>query len=180
MYNTKPETKEQLIELLTTFNITHSEWLKPVASLLKELKENDCYLKVVDGKLQRFVDVVKVRCYYSNLQLFEEKQVFEDGKVRNRGHDHVAEKMKQNENLFVAAVRALKEELQIDCTIDELIHQEELDMIGSTNANPSYGMLKSEYRYFNFMIKLTDEQYAANGYQEVKDGKVTYFTWRAI
>lgn len=71
MFNTNPETEEQLIELLKKFNVSHSEWQRPVSSLLKELQTGDCYLKVVDNKIERFVDVMRVRCFYSNLQLFE-------------------------------------------------------------------------------------------------------------
>ena len=78
MNNATPTNLEELENLLRTFNISTTEWAKSPARLMKEIKEKDCYLKIVDGRLERFVDVARIRCYYKGKQLFEEKQVFHD------------------------------------------------------------------------------------------------------
>jgi 5'-nucleotidase len=189
MSNTSPANEEQLIALLDEYKISYSEWLKPVSSLLKELQTHDCYLKIVDQQLQRFVDVVRVKCFYkrdedgSILQLIEEKQVFKDSnKERDRNLEHVAEKIRKDEPWIDAAIRALKEELQLKCKskqlAKQLVHHPELDSTETYNIRPSYKGLFSIYRYINFSIEFNSDQYNASGYKEEQETKTTYFIWR--
>jgi hypothetical protein len=185
--NTSPVTEEQLVSLLNEFKISYSDWLKPVSSLLEELKKNDCYLKVVNQQLQRYVDVVRVKCFYTNdsdgsiYQLIEEKQIFKDNKgERIRNLDHVAEKMKKDEPWVNAAVRALDEELKVICDPKKLVHHPELDSTETYNIRPSYKGLFSIYRYFNFSIKFDNNQYNPSGYIEEQASKTSYFVWRQV
>jgi hypothetical protein len=179
--STSPKTVDELIELLNSFNIDYSNWVKPVTTLFDEIQNNDCYLDIVDGELRRFVDVMKIHCYYTkdNKQylLKEEKQVFKDGKVRSRNHYHVAEKIQKGEFLLAAAVRALKEELQVTVDSTKFIHNANMDTVNSANANPSYSGLVSVYHTFNFTMDFDDDQYNPDGYQEVQESKTTYFVW---
>lgn len=174
------QSEQELIELLDEFGVSRTGWAKTISSLLKEIEEGDCYLKVVDGKLQRFVDVTRIKCYYKDLQLFESKQVFNDGRERVRNHDFVGEKIKKNEDLVDAALRALKEELKVACDKKQLIHHPELDSIETYNVKTSYEGLSSIYRYFNFSIIFDEQQYNESGYQEIQTDKTTYFVWEQV
>lgn len=175
--NTTPKTLEELEDLLKAFNIDTSEWTKSVSTLLKEIAETDCYLSVVNGQLERFVDVARIRCYYRDQQLFEEKQVFQD-KVRERNQDYVGEKMKKDEDPCDAAVRGVFEELQIVCSKNQLTPNFSLNTVNTYNPNPSYKGLQSSYRYFNFSVEFEESQFNPNGYEEFDHDKTTYFTWR--
>lgn len=175
-----PTNVDELILLLNEFHIDYSKWLKPVTTLFDELQHDDCYLAIVDGQLKRFVDVMKVKCYYKNNILMEQKQVFTDGTVRSRNHYHVAEKIQKGESLLDAAVRALDEELQLKMDKNLFVHHKELDTVDSANASPSYVGLTSVYSTYNFNIKLNDDQYNPDGYQEVQTSKTTYFVWTTI
>lgn len=184
--NTTPKTIQALEDLLKEFNIDTSEWGKvgkPVSTLLDEITHTDCYLEVVDNKLERFVDVVRIRCYHKNQQLYEEKQEFHErvkDKFRMRDLDHVGEKMKRNENPLVAAVRGLKEELQVIVYGTQLTHDSALDFTETYNPTPSYVGLHSNYRYFNYSITFDEYQYNPDGYKEISPVKTTYFVWRNI
>jgi len=177
------KTAQELHELLLHFQIKTDKWIKSVSDLFNEIKNGDCLLNIEKGMLHRHVEGVVVKCFYTNsqgerFQLFEEKQIFKNGRVRKRGHLFLAEKLQFNEPSEQGALRGLAEELQIsgpDIHVIPLPKENKCDTIDC----PTYKGIQSTYNTFVFYCEIPDSHYRSY-YIEEQDDKQTYFSWIKI
>lgn len=151
-----------------------------VETLFDDLKKGECVLEVKEGKLHRRVNVVSVRCFHTNqnqerLKLVEEKQVFEDGKVRHRGYEFVSETMKPNETPHHAAVRALEEELQISDPELQFQATPEYDE-NKTKDSTTYVGIPTHYIVYHFKTEIPARLFRET-YVEDENGTQTHFKW---
>ena len=148
---------------------------KTVEHLLKEIESGEAQIVWEGGKPVRVVNLVCVEVVSEDgeQQLVEEKQVFSDGRVRERGIWGVSEKLKPNEDPYEGAIRAMKEELGVEnCSIQfDSTEREE-------NESPSYPGLTTRYLKTNYTAKVWHEDYRPEGYVEKQKDKTTYFVWR--
>ncbi len=177
-------TIEKLEKDLKNAGVDTSSWgkgeAKTLSHLYKELKDGGSQLVTdKDGELLRIVTYVGVDVFYKSpegksYRLKEDKQVFNDGRVRSRNYGHaVSEKIKYDENPELAAVRGIKEELGLEDDIEvSLVSRNEERLTSS-----SYPGLLSQYIGYKFTAYLNQEQFNPNGYQEVQEDKITYFVW---
>lgn len=174
---------ENLEATLKMFNISTDQWVKTTKALYKEIEEEDCFLEINDNQIIRRVEVIRVKCFYKDeqgecFQLKEDRQVFTDGKSRERNFDFVAEKMKACENPEQGAFRALEEELQIPRSrIKVTSLPDENECV--TMDSPSYKGLTSIYKTHYFSTQIPEDQYKPT-YSEFEGGKTTYFSWKHI
>lgn len=177
-------SEEDLNVLLKEFpNIDTSTWDKPVSALYSEIENGECVLGIEDGKLHRRVDVVSVKCFHTNedgqrFQICEEKQVFNNGVVRERGNKYVAEKLKVGETPEQCAIRGLAEELQIegpDVQVIPLIDENTCKKREST----SYKGIQCSYNAYIFSCEIFKTHYK-DSYVEKQSDKETFFTWIKI
>jgi len=173
---------EELIKLLDSHGIGQSEWIKPPKALFEEIQLGECFLEIKDGKLQRTVAVVTVECFYTNdigekFQLVETKQVFKSGTIRERGFKYIAEKMQAGEEPIQAALRGLKEELDVSTSTLQVNSK------GDSNqylaSSKTYIGLPSTYNKYHFEHNISKENYKEN-YVEHQEDKDTFFSWIKI
>jgi hypothetical protein len=185
--NLPEQSLRALKKLLDDHAIDYSGWgngsTKTLGHLYKEIESGETILEEdLEGKLVRKLVVGAVRIlYYSPdghvYELREEKQVFQDGRERSRNMPKsLSEKMKCDENPDEAMIRGIQEELQISGDIflskdNSSIKQEE---------SPSYPGLVSEYTEHHYTFVMNDEQFRPEGYQELQDDKITYFSWKLL
>lgn len=177
---TEIKRPEDLNELLLYFQINPDNWIKSVSDLFNEIKKGDCRITIENGLLHRHVEGVVVKCFYINslgekFQLFEEKQVFKNGQVRERGHPFVAEKLQFNESPEQGALRGLAEELQIsgpDIRVIALPEENKCDTIDC----PTYKGIQTTYNTSVFYCEIPDSHYKSF-YIEEQDDKQTFFSW---
>ncbi|MFA6430261.1 MAG: hypothetical protein WC229_00610 [Candidatus Paceibacterota bacterium] len=156
---------------------------KTIDHLKKEIDEGETILETNEsGELIRLLTVAGADIYYMSkdskqYRLKEEKQIFQDGRKRQRNLGQaISEKIKPNEDPEIAIARGIKEELGIQSGV-------EISKIGATKntvESPSYPGLKTEYSIHKFKAVLNDEQFNPNGYTEIQDGLTTYFVWEEI
>lgn len=173
----------ELETLLNKHEIVTQDWQPTLQSLYKEIENSDCYLQSSEnGALQRRVDVLRVRCFYTDpvtgnhFQLVEDRQVFsKDQSVVRRGFDFVAERRKYGEDLLEGAHRALEEELQIPAHTLDIRSEWYLDSTKGADQ-PSYKGLYSVYHFYNFSTQIPESEWRES-YKEVLEDKTTYFVW---
>lgn len=161
--------------------INTDSWMKKVSALYAEIKNGECILGIENEKLHRRVDVVSIKCFYTDenfqrFQLIEEKQVFTNGKDRPpRGYKWVAEKMQRGESPEHAAIRGLKEELKI---FGSDVHVESLPKENTFEKRESdtYKGLECSYNKYWFSINIIKAHYK-DSYVEVQGDKQTFFKW---
>ena len=148
---------------------------KTVKQMIEEIESGESQIIWENGKPIRVINLVCVEVVSEDgeQQLVEEKQVFSDGRVRERGIWGVSEKLKPNEEPYEGAIRAMKEELGVEnCSIQfDSIEKEE-------NESPSYPGLLTRYLKLNYQARVWDEDYKPEGYVEKQKDKTTYFVWR--
>lgn len=174
---------EELKDILEKYDISTDEWrtesYKTIDNLLLEINNKDCYLTEHNGKLLRNVNFVSINILYIDdvvYKLIETKQVFNDDRVRVRKlQGSVAEKMLVNENPIDAAIRGIKEELDIDINKTDL---KDLKYLKSCKDSLSYPNLKCNYSGHRYTYILKKEYYNKNGYTEVQDNLTTFFEWQ--
>lgn len=168
-----------LISLLDDYGISTDGWIKDANSLFTEIKEEECYLVDKNGVLMRHVDVVRVFCNSKSdtLKLVEEKQVYhKTGKIMNRLHEYVSEKIKFGENPMEAAIRGLQEELGLNTEkliITKRNNPKKLD----SQLSKTYTSLLCVYNYHDFDVSIPDDQYKEE-YIENQEDKSTFFIWK--
>lgn len=175
--------KEQLEGRLASHGVPIGRWgegaSKTFNHLLNELREGESILESQDAELLRKFKVVGIEVLFKDtngktLRLREDKQVFTDGREKKRRLDvSLAEKMKPGETPYLAAKRAILEELGISSEI-ELLKRGEFHI---TKPSESFPGLTSDYNAFMYETTLSRNQFKSEGYQEVQPDKTTYFIW---
>jgi hypothetical protein len=111
-------------------------------------------------------------------KLYEEKQVFTDGRTRVRKHSaSVQEKIKPGEDVKAAAKRALHEELGIDGDTD---WDGNVSVSQETKESPSYPTLTAHFTMYAHTARIAASEFNPSGYTEKQADKTTYFKWRKI
>lgn len=176
-----------LLDLLKKFNVPLDEWgkgsAKTVAHLYNEVKEGETILKEEGDKLVREVEFVGARVIYKKedgeiLRLYEDKQVFKDGRIRKRKTMpySMAEKFKAGEDPKASVIRGMKEELGIEINKEQFVFYNRV----RKNINDDYPGIDSYHTGHEFLVLLNDEQYDPEGYIERQPDKDVHFTWRPI
>ena len=174
---------QSLITLLSENNVDPSPFgqgeAKTLAHLLKEVEEGETVFEVEGGVLRRVISLVSIQIQSPFEEtLVEDRQVFVDGRVRERGLTALAEKFKPGEDPLKAARRALQEELGLSAEIAESLAFLEGGTEEKVKTSPSYPGLISVYRVTNLSVELPVVAYDPNGYIERQPDKSTYFLWK--
>lgn len=145
-------------------------------SLLKEIESGECQIEWDGDRPIRVIRVLKIDVSDPDgNSLYEAYQEFNDGRRRERGLWGISEKVRPNEDLQIAVVRAMAEELgvwsnQFNFSIDPSHEVEEKD-------SPSYPGLRTRYIKYSASACL-DESAVCPEYVEVQSDKLTIFIWR--
>ncbi len=172
---------EDLNKLLSGFSEIHTEsWTKSVPSLYSEIKNGECIFGLEDGSLLRRVDVVCIKCFHTNyngekFQLIEEKQIFKNGNIRERGYKFVSEKLKLGELPEEGALRGLAEELQISGSDVQVTPMSEENKF-EKKESLTYKGLACSYNTYYYSCEIFNAHYKES-YVENQDDKQTIFTW---
>lgn len=173
--------KNQLVSHGVPIDRWGSAGSKTLTNLIRELDAGECSLVETPNGLVRVVGAVRVDIRYRDevkgrvLKLREERQVFNDGRVRVRETESsIGEKRMKDEIHIAAARRALSEELGITLSgaFGEYLGTSEKEIESS-----SYPGLLTRYRFDDFRLWIDEDQYKREGY--IEKGKVltTYFIW---
>lgn len=186
----QPETsisirsKDELKDVLKMSGVLVDQWdsFKGLNELWEEVKSGETLLIQSGKEVTRQVRFARIYVFFEDngqkLQLFEAKQVRNNGETRERGFDYVAEKLKKSDqNPEGAALRGIKEELGIEADTAALTSN---DVKTESRPSPSYPGLNSEYKIHVFSLHLDDGQFNPDGYVEDDGKKKTYFEWRAV
>ncbi len=178
-------TKEEINALLAKHKVPLHQWgageAKSLDHLYREVEAGECQLVEKDDSLLRLIAGVAVRIYHQKdgrrQLLLEDKQVFTDGRTRERKDlIGLGEKMKAGEEPVLAARRVFTEELQI---ADEV----PLDYRGHSARGPltskSFPGLLTCYETHLFETEMPEKLYREN-YTEVQPDKTSYFSWKGI
>ncbi|MBA3237967.1 MAG: NUDIX domain-containing protein [Parachlamydiaceae bacterium] len=176
--------EEELKIWLNKFpNIKANEWIKSPLALYNEIKNSECVFGLEEGKLYRRLDVVSVKCFHTNpngqrFQIFEEKQVFKNGMIRERGNKYIAEKIQAGESPEQAAIRGLAEELHISGPNVQVVALSEENKF-EKRESPTYKGIQCSYNTYSFSCEISDVDYKSS-YVEEQDDKSTVFSWVKI
>jgi len=155
---------------------------KTIGHLYHEMEEGETELTDENGQLVRRVQFVGARIIYKKngewWRLFEEKQIFKDGRERRRKNMpySAAEKFKSGEDPKEVIVRGMKEELNLDITKDQFAFYNKKEI----ENNDDYPGVKSYHIGHEFLVVLNDDQFKKEGYIERQADKDVYFTWRPL
>jgi hypothetical protein len=177
---------DDLKKLLDCYQINTDIWTESgssVSSLYDEVKAGDCTLEIKDGKLHSRVNGAVIKCTYTDnegnrYQIFEEKQVFQTGKIRNRGHRFISEKIRFCETPEEGALRGLAEELQISGPEIRLIPQFDENKCDTIDS-PYYKGIQATYNSYVFSCEIPHSHYRER-YVEKQEDKTTHFSWVKI
>ena len=177
----------QLESKLKEYGIPYETWGKGYAKttqhLLEELENEECAIFDEQGYLVRYIEFVGIRVFYTDRDgiryiLKEDRQIFNDGRVRKRTMQaSVSEKMKFGEDPVISAERGVMEELGVKLKKDQLIKQRDLSYDGGSQSYPG---LKTKYKGHVFNCNLKIDQYKPEGYIEKQKDKSTYFVWEKV
>ena len=155
---------------------------KTIGHLYQEIHEGETELTEEGGQLIRKVQFVGARILYKKdggwLRLYEEKQIFKDGRERRRTNMpySAAEKFKAGEDPKEVIVRGMKEELDLDISTDQFTFYNKVEM----SEDGDYPGIKSFHTGHEFLVILNDSQYNLEGYIERQKDKDVYFTWKPV
>lgn len=182
--------KSRITRLLNGCGVDITLWgsgdAKTVDQLVKEAMAGEARMIQDDAsELIRRVEVVQGIITYSGgngdrFQLVEEKQVFNDGRVRVRDHlsdISVSEKMHPGEDPHEALVRGMLEELEISEGV-RIVGEPTVDFKDEDSL--SYPGLRSQYQLYTFAVELDPVAFIPEGYAEIQDDKTNYFIWKKI
>jgi len=156
---------------------------KTIEHLLNEINEEECVLRETSNGLIRLIEFVGIKIFYTDENnqkwfLKEEKQEFNDGRVRRRDiPSSVSEKMKSGEDPLISAIRGISEELNVKVEAHQLKKFRDLHYDG---GSVSYPGLDTKYTGYRFTCYFTKDQFDPNGYIEVQRDKKTFFVWKKI
>ena len=184
----KQEKKtEELRKKLEQAGVDFSKWGVGETKTLKHLqceidKKESTLVEDKRGNLLRKVMIVDAAIYHikdngRKYYLIEKKQVFADGRERQRDHGYsVAEKAFVGEDPLVAIIRGIREELSICGPINPVkIWEVERKLFPK-----SYPGLLTHYVGYGFEVFLNEKQFNPNGYIEGQEDKKTYFVWEEL
>lgn len=124
-----PPNEQALADLLEHHEVDTSSWgdgkAKPVASLLRELKEGSCSLRIDQAKkLLRWVEPVFVQITYNGKVLVERMKVFPNGSQRVHATVLAEKKWRDDATTVDAAIRGMREELSVEISkeTEGLVH----------------------------------------------------------
>lgn len=180
-------TKLRILPELKSHGIPVDEWgkgkAKTVDHLAKEIVEGEAILNTSkDGELVREVNVIGMDVFHKGedgtiYRLVEDRQVFKDGREKRRELPvSMGEKIKPGEDLDIAAVRAVREELGVEGEIPV----EHTKTVSSERVSNSYPGLKGQYNEYRYSSWLTNEQFKPEGYVENQADKDVHFVWREV
>lgn len=155
---------------------------KTIGHLYHEIEEGETELTDEEGQLVRRVQFVGARILHKKdgkwWRLYEEKQIFKDGRERRRANMpySAAEKFKSGEDPKEVIVRGMKEELNLDITKDQFAFYNKKEI----ENNDDYPGIKSFHIGYEFLVVLNDDQFLESGYIEKQADKDVYFTWRPV
>lgn len=155
---------------------------KTIGHLYQEIHEGETELTEEGGQLIRKVQFVGARILYKKdgewIRLYEEKQIFRDGRERRRTNMpySAAEKFKTGEDPKEVIVRGMKEELNLEISTNQFTFYNKVKM----GEDGDYPGINSFHTGYEFLVILNDEQYTPEGYIERQKDKDVYFTWRPI
>jgi hypothetical protein len=155
---------------------------KTVGHLYQEMKEGETVLTEENGGLVRRVQFVGARILYKKngewLRLFEEKQIFKDGRERRRTNMpySAAEKFKTGEDPKEVIVRGMEEELGLSISESQFSFYNRKEI----SEDSDYPGIKSFHIGYEFLVVLDDTQYLEEGYIERQKDKDVYFVWRPV
>lgn len=114
-----PNSEQALCDLLQSFGIDTSAWgdqhAKPLVSLLRELREGSCSLRVANRKrIYRLVEPVFVQITYCGKVLVERMKIFPNGMRREHRSVLAEKKALSDQSALHAAIRGIREELHVD------------------------------------------------------------------
>jgi hypothetical protein len=176
------KTKENTLKILLETGVPLWRWgkgkTKKIGDLMEEVEQGDSIVTKENGGALRKVAVACVDVYYREggkmCRLKEDRQEFEDGRIRRRELlSSLAEKIKQGENPKMAAYRGVTEELGVRGQIGLMTKE----VINTKIESPSYPGLMTSFRYHFFDAYLDKEQFQKEGYVEIQPRKKTYFVW---
>mmetsp|Transcript_28316 Transcript_28316/g.58389 ORF Transcript_28316/g.58389 Transcript_28316/m.58389 type:complete len:272 (+) Transcript_28316:32-847(+) len=148
-----PSSEQALCDLLKNFGIDTSAWgdqhAKPVVSLLRELREGSCSLRVANRKrIYRLVEPVFVQITYCGKVLVERMKIFPNGMRREHRSVLAEKKALSDHSALHAAIRGIREELHVDVGegTEGLVHspQEDVSFIEELDS-ASYPGLPAVY-----------------------------------
>ncbi len=165
-------------------NLYGSGTAKTVSDLAKEIIDGESEIINVGGKLERRIGAVAISLLFINddgdlLKLFENKQVFRDGRVRNREPLYgtsIVEKIHAGEDKKAAMARGVLEEIGVD--IGNVI-VDEPELRSRLRDSESYPGLQTNQETYVFPdVVINEGDFKPEGYVEVQDNKSTYFVWK--
>lgn len=179
--------------LLESHGVDYSKWgqgsAKTVDHLVGELLTAESKLFLENHDLVLGTEIVTALVVYvprqnqpagakqTRLRLVEDRQVFNDGRVRMRGGEggSITEKLKYGETGDLRTLaRAMREELGF-ASVDSV------EFLGTTKKeedSQSYPGLWSRFTQHRYEVRILDKDFDPKGYREVQEDKTTYFVWR--
>jgi ADP-ribose pyrophosphatase YjhB (NUDIX family) len=180
-------TLEELTDILQNAGIPLDEYgkgrAKHVANLYEELVGGESRLRVNDlHEISRSVTVVwvDVVCTLENGDVYilrEDRQEFHDGRIKKRTlPSSLGEKLKDEEDLDGAAVRALQEELGVN-------EVENLYAVGSKDEqrlSDTYPGLANHYSTHSYVAVIPATSFQPKGYVEYQAEKNNFYVWELL
>jgi 8-oxo-dGTP pyrophosphatase MutT (NUDIX family) len=176
----------ELRAFLEAHKIPLQQWGKGEAKtlnhLLAELNSGEATLVEREGRVLRTIATAAIDVYHvdgaKTLLLHEEKQVFVDGRSRQRNlSTSLGEKIKVGEDTEAVVRRALAEELGIAHVAT--VVQKQVVLKGPL-ASGSFPGLESlnELRHYDVFVSV--ESFRPEGYVERQADKSTHFVWKEL
>lgn len=182
------EIERNIAELLKKHNIPVHNWgtngHRSIADFIRYAAEDKFILREKENGLvvEVHAAVVVVIHYLKRkwLELYEDRQVFRDGKIlRRKNFNGIAETLKRDEMPVDGAMRGLKEELGFYDPqfyhISECLGVEHRDPVPSEK----WPGLNAQYNRYIFECVIERKLFLKDGYMEQeKDGRRIFFQWR--
>ena len=184
-----PCSAKELELLLDSYGISTDKWRANVTALYNQMTNGKYHMFVENNTLKLKVDTVHVRYFYLDtnrtmFQLAEKKQVLKNGDERYDVIPYVAERCRPDEHPEDTARRALGVASWWSTTttntmnIPTVLHDSHLNTT-KTYAPLHYTSLQCDYRFFNFSVHLTHEQWQLE-YTKAGPDKTTHYSWQTV
>ncbi|MDO8507472.1 MAG: hypothetical protein Q7S53_02795 [bacterium] len=179
---------EEIRETLLNHGVDITQWgkgcSKSLENLVDEVRDGEAELAVDhNGEISRISNIVKADILYNDaatgkkFKLVEDKQVFNDGRERERHIDtSIGEKMKPKESAQEALERGIEEELGISSLTD--IKSKEDKIV--ERESKSYPGLLTKYIFHIFEATISQQDFKPEGYVEKGKNLTTYFVWQEL